>query len=1648
MNKSMSALSTQPRRLAVAIAAACLVNLNVALAMPSGAQIAAGSAQFNPAGAVLNIHNSDRAILNWQSFNIGANETVRFHQASASSSVLNRVLGNDPSQLLGQLQSNGRVWLINPAGILVGAGARIDTAGFVASTLNVRNEDFLAGKLNFQPTASAGGVINRGSISTPEGGSVYLVAPDVKNEGLINTPKGETLLAAGQRVDLIDTATPGVSVEVTGATGNVTNLGQVVAEAGRIGMVGVLVKNSGTLDTHSVVHEGGRIFLKAKQDTTVEQQARLDASGRIGGHVEVMGQQVALADQTQINASGAQGGGTVLIGGDRQGRNPAVQNARALYVGPETSIQADALQTGDGGKVILWSDEATRAHGAISTQGSPGGQGGFIETSGGWLSVNGSRVRAGKGGEWLLDPYDIVITSTTTANNSGTPLFTPTGTSSIINNSEIATALASASVTIDTTGAGAEAGNISVMEPIAKTAGADATLTLRAHGNITVDVNGAISSSAAKLNVVFQADQDNNTSGTVTVVQAIDTNGGNFTASGNVVNLNSTVTATGALVWLYPNITNAGMTIVGTKTGGFQLTTAELNNVTASTLRIGDMNSGALAINAPINPTNVGTLSLRTGSTILQSAPITITNLAVQALDNVTLTNAGNQVGNLAASIGDGSNQNKNFSYTNNNTALQVAANIDGLSGIQINTSGTFNAASPDGVITLVSGGVLTQLGSTATLGGKAVYAEGTKVTLGEANPTGVIAGKATGAGTGDIFSYKSSNPIQLSTVATKSGVIVSANYSDAYTVELEAGSGGIGQDSGALVAPTSSRGLKVKTTGPVNLTEANTFGQFATTGSTGQINLKAANALTLGSNGGDTVTTSNAALNAETTLGDIIFAGNVNTGTGSMVVKAANLQIGMPSYAGVTLTGGDIKLTVNSAGGTITTEGSSASTINSSSYLRLGTDNFSFIQAPSFSASTAIYYRTFTDNRSITVGSSCNGADPTCLIVGGMTQSAANIIIGNHTAADNDTTGNIHVDAALSNGSGRVFLLSGAAIDQAAAITANGLGVIAGSNATLNTTNALNNVTAQAGGTFALTNGQSLTVNSVSAQDAIPAITGVSASGAVQIHATGSSNLTLSNPVSSALASGNAVILDAAGSFTNSAGASGITLSGASAPRWLVYAASPANTSKGGLTSNFRHYSKTYATYPGPVESGKGYIYASAPGTLTVNTTLASGVASNTYGTAPTATYSTSYANAASADNEDLALIGGTASYTPAITSSTAAGTYTILYGSGLTSAAGYSFTAGSGVSYTVDPALLAVITAGLTGDTTKVYDGTTTAALKPAHFLLSGFMNGDNAHVTQTTGTYASKQVGSNLLVTATLAPADFSPEGSTNLANYQLPTSASGQIGTITPATLSMSGVLAKDKVYDAKTAAQIDTSSAALNGIITGDTVHLLNTEGHFADKNVGQAKPVSLNATLEGGDAGNYVLQMPANLAASITPAPISQITGITANDKVYDATTVAQLDTRHAVLVGQFAGDDLSMTGAQGAFADKNVGKDKPVNISGITLSGTDAGNYRLESTQASTLASIQPLIDDLLTTEAARTGMQQAVDAVIALTTTTPGAMGTTGAPANQAAGGRSGGGSNQNDEDTRQGREAGAANDEGGAANRPATRRLPMCS
>ena len=294
-------LST-PVRLGVAAVAACFISTPV-LSNPLNPTVVNGAATFNQAGNVLTVTNSNGAIINWQKFSIQSGETTHFAQTSASSTVLNRVL-SDPTAIYGTLSSNGRVWLVNPAGIMVGPGGRVDVAGFVASTLNIRNEDFLAGRNVFINDGNAGNVVNQGEIRTPAGGSVYLMGSNVSNEGIITTPQGETILAAGATVTLIDSATPGVTVDITGAEGNATNLGTITAEAGRIGIAGVIVRNSGTLNASSVVSEGGRIFLRASQDAYVDGNGRIVTTGTRGGSVEVLGNRVAVMDNAEIDASG------------------------------------------------------------------------------------------------------------------------------------------------------------------------------------------------------------------------------------------------------------------------------------------------------------------------------------------------------------------------------------------------------------------------------------------------------------------------------------------------------------------------------------------------------------------------------------------------------------------------------------------------------------------------------------------------------------------------------------------------------------------------------------------------------------------------------------------------------------------------------------------------------------------------------------------------------------------------------------------------------------------------------------------------------------------------------------------------------------------------------------------------------------------------------------------------------------------------------------------------------------------------------------------------------------------------------------------------------------------------------------------------
>ncbi len=333
----------KPTALALAVAA-CFSG--AALANPTNPTVVHGTASFQQAGNILNITNSANAIINWGSFSISVGELTRFIQPSALSAVLNRVTGQDPSVILGALQSNGRVFLINPNGILFGAGSQVDVAGLVASTLNLSNDDFLNNRMRFTDGAGAGSVVNQGQIT---GGSVYLVGNAVTNNGLITSPNGEVVLAAGNSVELVNPGTPNLRVEVVAGDNEARNLGTISAEAGRIGIYAGLIRNSGTLNASSAVAEGGRILLKAKKDITLESTSVIDASGRGGGEI------IAFADNN-------------------------------MYV--DGVLNASAPVSSDGGFI------ETSGKNRVKVAGSA-----FITT----------KAASGKTGTWLIDPMDYLI---------------------------------------------------------------------------------------------------------------------------------------------------------------------------------------------------------------------------------------------------------------------------------------------------------------------------------------------------------------------------------------------------------------------------------------------------------------------------------------------------------------------------------------------------------------------------------------------------------------------------------------------------------------------------------------------------------------------------------------------------------------------------------------------------------------------------------------------------------------------------------------------------------------------------------------------------------------------------------------------------------------------------------------------------------------------------------------------------------------------------------------------------------------------------------------------------------------------------------------------------------------------------------------
>ncbi|WP_036517772.1 beta strand repeat-containing protein, partial [Nevskia soli] len=386
-----------PAAIARSFAVASLLLPGLALAGPTGGVVVGGQATIgNPSPTSTVIHQgSNSAIINWQQFNIGGNEYVQFIQPSSSSVVLNRVIGGSPSEIFGSLSANGRVFLINPNGVLFAPGAQLDVGGLVASTMNIKDADFLSGHYVFAGGSTPGSsVVNGGTIKTGDGGFVVLAGDYVKNTGIIQAKLGQVVLASGSATTLELGNSGLVSFAVDKATlaqkAGVDNAGQIIADGGRVVMtaktahdlVGSAVNNSGLVRAQGIASHNGEIELTAS-----------------GGDI---------ADSGTLDASSATGsGGTVAIAGDRN-----------IAIEPTAQILASGST---GGKIRVVADGTltTAAGSSIEAHGSSG-KGGAAELSGhGKLVVRGN-VNLGSGGTLLIDPTDLTIADGTGASSSAT----------------------------------------------------------------------------------------------------------------------------------------------------------------------------------------------------------------------------------------------------------------------------------------------------------------------------------------------------------------------------------------------------------------------------------------------------------------------------------------------------------------------------------------------------------------------------------------------------------------------------------------------------------------------------------------------------------------------------------------------------------------------------------------------------------------------------------------------------------------------------------------------------------------------------------------------------------------------------------------------------------------------------------------------------------------------------------------------------------------------------------------------------------------------------------------------------------------------------------------------------------------------------
>ena len=1411
-------------------------------ALPSGLSVAAGQARISTNGNRMTVVNTPQAILNWNSFSIGANAAVYFQQAGSTSAVLNRVTGNEASAIFGSLGSNGRVWLLNPNGVIFGADARVDVAGLVTSTLRLNDSNWLAGRWHFTAGNPSAEVLNQGELRSSFGGTIALLGDSVRNEGLVQAPGGQIVLAAGSSVELVDTGAANVAVRITAPAGEARNLGTLRAGGGRVDIHAAAVNQQGIVSADGFADgAGGEVWIKASQAVELGAFSRTTADGASGGKVSVesdaartslrgslsaqgasgpggavvlLGREVGLFDQASVDVSGALGGGSVVVGGGLRGQDLRYTNAQAVYFGPQARITADATAGGDGGGIVLWSDRATRAFGSLSVRGGPqGGDGGAIETSGGWLDARPTRVDTsaprGRSGTWLLDPFNILITSNTSDAGIDST-FTAVSGNATIDVRTIVNALDDGTnVTISTGVAGSQSGDITVASAsIVASSASPGDLKLIADRNINIS-SADIGSSNGPMTVTLLAGRSSD--GQVHITNStISTSGTGFGGSGQGPQR----------VNPGPNgIVGSRDIVIGGYASGTTPTGAAFGNAASSGVFIGqstlDAGDGNLSVygarTAGSAAAILATDSFLLGSGVDLKGSGPAGGIRLDGSTEIDATRSASILGRATTGAGVEMAGTAGVWLSSSNGSLLVQGRGGNSPGVDIAQSG------PDIAALRVTGG------ATLTVEG----ASGT--------PGSVPGVRMFGSGGGSVPIVDAASGGAVTVRGLDSSAQVSFGFGDIV------GSASTNRFGGAAFAITGN--ATISAAGPIQV---------------------AATSVTLGFAPG-------APLHSGAAGDAIVVSGPGNTATSAFSNGAGAGALDTPNGRWIIY----------------------ADSPTSQSWLP---------------GSLPYSYKRYGAGFGAWAGDAGNG------FIFSTPQ------VANFSASIPDKVYDGSVNAPLSN------VTVSAALGDQASVAANltasytnpnaGTGKLAGFSTNTPFTFQDTSRRPVYGYTLVGTLRGNVTQRPLSGRPDV----------ATRVY-DGTTVATVTVDNLSGLVSGETVTVAGFGTFNDKNVGTGkpvqATLTVRDGTGGGLASNYAFNTAAEGLTGTITPLAVTLTGLGADNKIYDGNTAATVHGTPQVAALGGDTVGLSGTVTAAFGDKNVGVAKPVNVGTAGLALVGA--------------------------DAGNYSLVAAQGLTADITPRVIDV--SGLRA-ASKVYDGNAVATLTGLPALNA--VVGDQVALGGTvSGAFNDKNVGNAKPVVVSglvLSGADA--------ANYSLLT-PKGLTADITPLGVSVNGLQALDKVYDGSTAASLAGSAAV--SALAGDVLSLSGAaQGRFADKNVGSSKPVALSGlTLTGGDAANYMLLAPLGLRASITPLSVS-VNGLRAVDKIYDGGTTATLAGTAGV--NALAGDAVSLSGtAQGRFADKNVGSNKPVAVSGLALTGGDAANYTLLQPQG-LRAGITPL--------------------------------------------------------------------------------------